>query len=61
LKITIESQVANDPAALFTVTLNGKLLGEHMTAAQAQVLASEIIERFVLGERPAVRSKAGKP
>jgi hypothetical protein len=52
LKILIESEVLNDPTSLFMVILNGKLVGEHLTAAQTQVLVSQIMERFVLGEGP---------
>jgi hypothetical protein len=60
LKITIESEAPDDPRALFLVILNGQLVGERLTAAQAQLVVAEIIERFVLGEGSAIRSRKAK-
>jgi hypothetical protein len=51
LKIIIESEVPNDPSSLFMVILDGKLVAEHLTAAQAQLVVSEIMQRRILGAR----------
>ena len=59
MKITIESEAPDDPRALFMVILNGQLVGEHLTVAQAQ-LAAEIMERFVQGFQNFVGSLLGE-
>jgi hypothetical protein len=61
LKIIIESEVLNDPAALFMVILNGKLVAEHLTVAQVQLIVAEIMETAVLGKRSDKKPRAGKP
>jgi hypothetical protein len=50
LKILIETEILDDPTSLFMVILNGQLVGEHLTAAQVQLVVSEIMSRFVLGD-----------
>jgi hypothetical protein len=53
LKIVIESEVRGDLNSLFVVTLNGKLIAEHLTAVQAQLVVAEIMERHLVGVKPA--------
>ena len=48
MKIVIETEVLGDPTALFRVTLDGRLIGEHLTAVQAQIVIAELMERVVL-------------
>ena len=52
LKITIETEIPADSRSMFRVLLDGKLIGEGLTAVQAQLVAAEIIERFVLPQMP---------
>jgi hypothetical protein len=61
LKIIIESEVPNDPTALFMVILNGKLVAEHLTVAQVHLVMADIMERAVLGKRPSTKPPVGKP
>jgi hypothetical protein len=50
LKITIETEAPHDSASMFRVLLDDKLIGEGLTAVQAQLVAAEIIERLVLSK-----------
>jgi hypothetical protein len=60
LKIIIESEAPNDPAALFMIILNGKLVAEHLTVAQVQLIVADIMERAVLGKRSGAKPQVGK-
>jgi hypothetical protein len=48
LKIIIETETPNDSATMFRVLLDEKIIGEGLTAVQAQLVVAEIIERIVL-------------
>jgi hypothetical protein len=52
LKITIETETPNDSGSMFRVLLDDKPIGADLTAVQSQIVAAEIIERFVLRRRP---------
>jgi hypothetical protein len=60
LKIIIESEIVNDPRALFMITLNGKLVAEHLTVAQVHLVVADIMERAVLGKGLSTKSQRGK-
>lgn len=51
MKIIIETETPHDARTMFRVLLDGKLIGESLTAVQAQLVAAEIIERLVLPRR----------
>lgn len=53
MKIIIETETPDD-RAMFRVLLDDKLVGEGLTAIQAQIVAAEVIERLVL---PRIRPK----
>jgi hypothetical protein len=61
LKIIIESEVPNDPTALFMIILEGKLVAEHLTVAQVQLVVGDIMARAVLGKGSAAKPQVGKP
>jgi hypothetical protein len=46
LKITTENEIPGDPTALFRVSLNGKVIREHLTAVQAQLIIAELMQHF---------------
>jgi hypothetical protein len=46
--IGIEWQTIGDPAAMFRLRIDDKVVGENLTAAQAHLLVGEILERIVL-------------
>ena len=48
MKIIIETETPNDSATMFRVLLDEKIIGEGLTAVQAQIVVAEIIERLVL-------------
>ena len=52
MKIAIETETPDDPTSMFRVLLDDKLIGEGLTAVQAQLVVAEIIERIVLGKSP---------
>jgi hypothetical protein len=47
MKIAIETETAAD-SSMFRVLLGDRLIGEGLTAAQARLLAAEVIECLVL-------------
>ncbi len=53
--IGIESETTGDPWTVFRLRIDGKAVGENLTAAQAHLLGGEILERIVLP------NKARKP
>ena len=46
--IGIEWQTLGDPATMFRLRIDDKVVGENLTAAQAHLLVGEILERIVL-------------
>jgi hypothetical protein len=48
MKIIIETETPNDSATMFRVLLDDKIIGEGLTAVQAQLVVAEIIERLVV-------------
>jgi hypothetical protein len=46
--VTIEAESPDDPNSLFRVQVDGELVGETLTAAQAHILLGEILEKAVL-------------
>jgi hypothetical protein len=50
--IGIEWQISGDPAAMFRLRIDDKVVGENLTAAQAHLLVGEILERIVLPNKP---------
>jgi hypothetical protein len=46
--IGIEWQTAGDPATMFRLKIDDRIVGENLTAAQAHLLVGEILERIVL-------------
>ena len=55
MKITIETETLDD-SSMFRVLLGDRLVGEGLTAVQAQIVAAEVIERLVL---PRTKPKQG--
>jgi len=50
--IGIEWETAGDPAAMFRLKIDDRVVGENLTAAQAHLLVGEILERIVLPNKP---------
>ena len=50
--IGIEWQTAGDPATMFRLKIDDRIVGENLTAAQAHLLVGEILERIVLPNKP---------
>jgi hypothetical protein len=48
MKIIIETETLHDTRTMFRVHLDETIVGEGLTAVQAQLVAAEIIERLVL-------------
>jgi hypothetical protein len=48
MKIIIETETPNDPRTMFRVLVDANLVGEGLTAVQAQLVAAEIVDRLVL-------------
>jgi hypothetical protein len=51
MKIEIEGDTADD-WSMFRLTLNGRLIAETLTAAQAHLLVGEIFEKALLPRKP---------
>ena len=49
--IGIEWETLGDPATMFRLRIDDKVVGENLTAAQAHLLVGEILERIVLPNR----------
>jgi hypothetical protein len=60
LKIIIESEVPNDPTALFVVIADGKLAAKHLTVAQVQIAVADIMERAALGKGSGTNPQVGR-
>ena len=53
-RIVIELETPGDSRSLFRLRLDNKVVGENLTAAQAHLLVSEILDRITL-PRPFIR------
>lgn len=53
MKIIIETERPNDSRTMFRVLVDADVIGEGLTAIQAQLVAAEIIERLVLPRQTA--------
>jgi hypothetical protein len=55
VSIAIETETVGDPRTMFRLRIDGKVVGENLTAVQTHLLVGEILERIVLPK------KASKP
>jgi hypothetical protein len=56
MRIIIETETRDESRTMFRVLLDAKVVGEGLTAVQAQLVAGEIIERLVLPrKKPTLR------
>jgi hypothetical protein len=56
MRIIIETETPDESRTMFRVHLDAKVVGEGLTAVQAQLVAGEIIERLVLPrKKPTLR------
>ena len=46
--IGIEAELAGDSRTMFRLRVNGRIVGESLTAAQAHLLVGDVLERIVL-------------
>ena len=46
--IAVEAELAGDSRMMFRLRVNGKVVGEKLTAAQAHLLVGSFLERIVL-------------
>ena len=46
--ISVEAELAGDSRTMFRLRVNGKVIAEHLTAAQAHLLVGDALERIVL-------------
>jgi len=53
MRIIIETESPNDSRTMFRVLVDERLVGQGLTAVQAQLVAGEIIERLVLPRKKA--------
>ncbi len=51
--ITIETETVGDPRTMFRLRIDGKVVGENLTAVQTHLLVGEILERIVLPKKSA--------
>jgi hypothetical protein len=51
--IAIETETGGDPRTMFRLRIDGKVVGENLTAVQTHLLVGEILERIVLPEKSA--------
>jgi predicted glycosyltransferase len=49
--IAIEAETVGDPRTMFRLRIDGKVVGENLTAVQTHLLVGEILERIVLPEK----------
>ncbi len=49
--IAIEAETVDDPWTMFRLRINGKVVGEDLTAVQTHLLVGEILERIVLPKK----------
>jgi hypothetical protein len=63
--ILIETQAPGDSSTMFRLRIDGKIVGENLTAVQTHLLIGEILERVVLPEgrsiAPASKRRTQKP
>jgi hypothetical protein len=56
MRIIIETETPDERRTMFRVLLDAKVVGQGLTAVQAQLVTGEIIERLVLpGKKAALR------
>jgi hypothetical protein len=56
MRIIIETETPDESRTMFRVLLDAKVVGQGLTAVQAQLVAGEIIERLVLPrKKPTLR------
>jgi hypothetical protein len=46
--ISIEAESPHDPASLFQLSIDGKIVGVHLTAVQTHILVGDILEKVAL-------------
>ena len=46
--IAVEAELAGDSRTMFRLRVNGKVVGEKLTAAQAHLLVGDFLERIAL-------------
>jgi hypothetical protein len=46
--VALETEIANDSRTMFRLRINGNVVGENLTAAQAHLLVGDVLERIVL-------------
>jgi hypothetical protein len=50
--ISVEAELAGDSRTMFRLRINGTVVGERLTAAQAHLLVGDALERIVLPTPP---------
>ena len=50
--VAVEAETAGDSRTMFRLRINGKVIAEHLTAAQAHLLVGDALERIVLPAPP---------
>ncbi len=55
--IAVEAETPDDSRTLFRLRINGRLVGENLTAAQAHLLVGDTLERIALPNRTRRASK----
>lgn len=58
MKIAIETEAPNDPATPFRLSVDGKIIAEHLTAVQTRDQVGDIIERLQRGGESALKAKS---
>lgn len=53
VKIVVEAETPGDSTTMFRVLLNGKVVGQHLTAVQAHNIVGDILERVVFPDAAA--------
>jgi hypothetical protein len=48
---------ADDPGSLFQLSIDGKIVGEHLTAVQTHILVGEILQKVAL-PKPSSKPRA---
>jgi hypothetical protein len=50
--IAVEAESAGDSRTMFRLRVNGRVVGEKLTAAQAHLLVGDFLERIALPNKP---------
>jgi hypothetical protein len=56
--IVIEAEAPGDSRTLFRVLIGDKVMGEHLTAAQAHILVGDILQQIALPRTPVAPGRA---